>query len=62
MDFSIWIVGGLIIVVAATWLVTYNADVLLGLAAATGVAVRVAAARGEDGRRLPAARAGSAPA
>jgi putative ABC transport system permease protein len=31
-DFSIWIASGLIIVVAATWLVTYNADVLLGFA------------------------------
>jgi putative ABC transport system permease protein len=31
MDFSVWIVGGLIIVVAATWLVTYNADILLGV-------------------------------
>jgi len=30
-DFSIWIAGGLIIVVAATWLITYNADVLLGI-------------------------------
>ena len=30
MDFTIWIAGGLIIVIAATWLVTYNADVLLG--------------------------------
>ncbi|HEX7165561.1 MAG TPA: FtsX-like permease family protein [Acidimicrobiales bacterium] len=30
-DFSIWIASGLIIVVAATWLITYNADVLLGL-------------------------------
>jgi putative ABC transport system permease protein len=32
-DFSIWIASGLVIVVAATWLITYNADVLLGLAA-----------------------------
>ena len=32
MDFSIWIVGGLMVVIAATWLVTYNADILLGLA------------------------------
>jgi putative ABC transport system permease protein len=32
MDFSIWIASGLIIVVAATWLVTYNADVFLGVA------------------------------
>jgi putative ABC transport system permease protein len=32
-DFSVWIASGLIVVVAATWLVTYNADVLLGLAA-----------------------------
>jgi putative ABC transport system permease protein len=31
-DFSVWIASGLIIVVAATWVVTYNADVLLGLA------------------------------
>jgi putative ABC transport system permease protein len=30
MDFSVWIAGGLIIVIAATWVVTYNADVLLG--------------------------------
>jgi putative ABC transport system permease protein len=30
MDFSIWVAGGLLIVVGATWLVTYNADVLLG--------------------------------
>jgi putative ABC transport system permease protein len=28
-DFSIWIASGLIIVVAATWVITYNADVLL---------------------------------
>jgi putative ABC transport system permease protein len=32
MDFSVWIVGGLIVVIAATWLVTYNADLLLGAA------------------------------
>lgn len=32
-DFSVWIASGLVIVVAATWLITYNADVLLGLAA-----------------------------
>jgi putative ABC transport system permease protein len=31
-DFSIWIASGLVIVVAATWLVTYNADVVLGVA------------------------------
>src|SRR4051794_10098351 len=30
-DFSIWVASGLIIVVAATWLITYNADVLLGI-------------------------------
>ncbi len=33
MDFTIWVVGGLILVVAATWLITYNADVLLGAVA-----------------------------
>ncbi len=30
MDFSIWVAGGLLCVIGATWLVTYNADVLLG--------------------------------
>jgi putative ABC transport system permease protein len=29
MDFTVWIAGGLLIVVAATWVITYNADVLL---------------------------------
>jgi putative ABC transport system permease protein len=33
MDFSVWVVCGLVVVVAATWLMTYNADVLLGVAA-----------------------------
>jgi putative ABC transport system permease protein len=33
MDFSVWVVCGLVVVVAATWLITYNADVLLGVAA-----------------------------
>jgi len=33
MDFTVWVVGGLVVVVAATWLVTYNADVLLGAVA-----------------------------
>jgi putative ABC transport system permease protein len=30
MDFSLWVVGGLLVVVGATWTVIYNADVLLG--------------------------------
>jgi putative ABC transport system permease protein len=30
MNFSMWIVGGLIIVVGATWTVMYNADAMLG--------------------------------
>jgi putative ABC transport system permease protein len=29
MDFSVWIVGGLVVVVGATWTVMYNADVLI---------------------------------
>jgi len=29
-DFSIWIASGILVVVGSTWLVTYNADVLLG--------------------------------
>jgi putative ABC transport system permease protein len=30
-DFSIWIVSGVIVVAGATWLIIYNADLLLGL-------------------------------
>jgi putative ABC transport system permease protein len=30
MDFGIWIASGLLLVVGSTWLVTYNADLLLG--------------------------------
>ncbi len=32
MDFTVWVVGGLIVVIAATWLIIYNADLLLGAA------------------------------
>ncbi len=39
MDFSMWVVGGLLIVVGATWSVIYNADALLG--ALTGTLGRV---------------------
>ena len=30
MDFSTWIVAGLMIVVGAVWVIVYNADLLLG--------------------------------
>jgi putative ABC transport system permease protein len=40
MDFSMWVVGGLIIVVGATWTVIYNADALLGGLTATVGRVR----------------------
>ena len=39
MDFSMWVVGGLLIVVGATWTVIYNADALLG--GLTGVFGRI---------------------
>jgi len=32
MDFSAWVVSGLMVVAGATWLIVYNADLLLGLA------------------------------
>jgi putative ABC transport system permease protein len=35
MDFSMWVVGGLLVVVGATWTVIYNADALLGAMLAT---------------------------
>ena len=31
-DFSAWVVSGLVLVAGATWLIVYNADVVLGLA------------------------------
>jgi putative ABC transport system permease protein len=34
MDFSTWIVAGLMIIVGTVWLIVYNADLLLGLASA----------------------------
>jgi putative ABC transport system permease protein len=39
MDFSMWVTGGLIVVVGATWTVIYNADALLG--ALTGLFGRI---------------------
>ena len=30
MDFSIWIVAGLMVVVGVVWVIVYNADLLLG--------------------------------
>jgi putative ABC transport system permease protein len=33
MDFSMWIVSGLLVVAGSTWLIVYNADLLLGVAA-----------------------------
>ena len=62
MDFSIWIVGGLMVVVGATWLIIYNADVLLGRDAPVLGAHPRADAGAADGDRLSAARAASAPA
>ncbi|HEX6023459.1 MAG TPA: FtsX-like permease family protein [Solirubrobacter sp.] len=41
MDFSAWIVSGLMLVAGSTWLIVYNADVLLG--AAMRVAGRIRA-------------------
>jgi len=37
MDFSVWVVGGLLVVVGASWVIVYNADLLLrGLQATLG--------------------------
>jgi putative ABC transport system permease protein len=35
MNFSVWIVSGILLVLGASWLIVYNADVLLGLISAT---------------------------
>jgi putative ABC transport system permease protein len=44
MDFSLWVVGGLMIVLGATWVVIYNADALLGAAMAIFGRIRSLAA------------------
>jgi putative ABC transport system permease protein len=44
MDFSMWIVGGILIVVGAVWTTMYNADALLGAAAAVLGRIRSLAA------------------
>ncbi len=44
MDFSMWIVGGLLVVVGAVWTVMYNADALLGAAMAVFGSMRSMAA------------------
>jgi putative ABC transport system permease protein len=43
MDFSVWIAGGLALVVGATWLLVYNSDALLGALMAVGGRVRALA-------------------
>jgi putative ABC transport system permease protein len=43
MNFSVWIVSGLMVVIGATWVLMYNADVLLGLVMAVFGRVRAAA-------------------
>ncbi len=35
MNFSVWIVSGILIVLGASWTIVYNADVLLGIVTAT---------------------------
>jgi putative ABC transport system permease protein len=40
VNFSIFILGGLMIVIGATWTIVYNADVLLGLVGATAGRIR----------------------
>jgi putative ABC transport system permease protein len=39
MNFSVWIVSGILLVLGASWVIVYNADLLLG--AVTGVAGRI---------------------
>ena len=61
MDFSTWIVGGLMIVVGAVWLVVFNADLLLGLvmasSAASGRSRRCCGCRSPIHSRAASARA-----
>ena len=40
MDLSVWIVGGLLVVCGASWVIVYNADILLGAIAVAFSRVR----------------------
>src|SRR5581483_9767427 len=42
-NFSVFLVGGLVIVIAATWVIMFNADILLGALAATAGRIRAVA-------------------
>ena len=43
VNFSIFLLGGLMIVIGATWVIVYNADVLLGAVASTFGRIRALA-------------------
>ena len=63
LNFSIFLLGGLMIVVGATWTIMYNADVLLGGAEPDRLGRDPRACPGaEDVDRVPAAQRASGPA
>ena len=54
MDFSTWIVSGLMIVIGAVWVLVYNADLLLGAVEPRPVALRKARPCRADGDHVSA--------
>ena len=55
-NFSIFILGGLMIVIGATWAIMYNADILLGALERVARALPPHRADSQDGRRVSAAK------
>ena len=55
MDFSAWVISGLMVVAGATWLIVYNADVLLGVTMRVLGRIRALAPVLQDGDGLSAA-------
>ena len=61
MDFSTWIVAGLMVVVGAVWMIVFNADLLLGGATKVARALPRAGADPPHVDRVPAVRRASGP-
>ena len=55
MNFSVWIVSGILIVLGASWVIVYNADLLLGIVTATAGPDPLADAGAAPVGRLPVA-------
>ena len=57
MNFTTWVVAGLMTVIGAVWVMVYNVDLILGAMGLRPLALRPARPGGQDGDHLPPAGA-----